>query len=103
MDVSSDGSEVDIRAGDAGSATITLTASDGLESATAAFEIVVNSEPEVVSGADESLRLASDGTHTYEVSDIFEDPDRGDDLEVTGSSSDSGVVEVGVSRTITRR
>ena len=97
VDISSDGSEVDVRAEDAGSATITLTASDGLESATVAFDVVVNSEPEVVSGADESLKLASDGSHTYDVSDIFEDPDRGDDLEVTASSADREVVGVAVS------
>lgn len=80
-----------------GLATITVTAEDGSSlEATDVFLVDVNGAPVVAAGIDDVQLNEGFGTATVDLTGAFSDPD-GDALTYTASSSDLGVVVVGVS------
>ncbi|MCA1746514.1 MAG: hypothetical protein LC655_02375, partial [Bacteroidales bacterium] len=81
-----------------GTSVITVTASDGELSAEEQFSVTVrnvNDAPEVVQSLDDIETDERFGSTTIDLSRVFTDRD-GDELTITASSSDAGVVDVSV-------
>ena len=90
------GTAVTVRGVAKGSATVTITASDGEGSATQAFTVTVPNRAPVPVGPLPGQTIKPGASSTLEASAAFSDPDN-DPLSYAALSSDSAIVSVAVS------
>ncbi len=82
----------------AGAGRVTVTATDpGGLSAAQEFGVTVNNPPEIVVDIPDQTLFKGGSSVTFDLDDYFSDPDPGDDLGYSASSSPDSVASVGVS------